>query len=89
MIDKILKLVPSASLIDSSGGNLFFLIPFTKTADLKQFFKITESELHELDQDCKNLRANIKDWGLSHPTLEEVFLKLTNVSEEKEVQRKH
>ena len=25
-----------------------------------------------------NLRSKIKDWGLSHPTLEEVFLKLTN-----------
>jgi len=25
----------------------------------------------------------IKDWGLSHPTLEEVFLKLTKDSDEK------
>jgi ABC-type multidrug transport system ATPase subunit len=49
VIAAIANLVPSSSLIDSSGGNLFFLIPFTKTSDLKKFFKITESELHELD----------------------------------------
>lgn len=33
-----------------------------------------EGEIEEYAE----LRAKIHDWGLSHPTLEEVFLKLTN-----------
>ena len=34
------------------------------------------------------LRNQIKDWGLSHPTLEEVFLKLTNKADDQELERR-
>jgi hypothetical protein len=37
-------------------------------------------ETTEVNDDLSRagLKNNIKDWGLSHPTLEEVFLRLTN-----------
>ncbi len=33
----------------------------------------------------QRLKSEIKDWGLSHPTLEEVFLRLTKEDEQKKV----
>lgn len=76
-------------MIDSSGGNIFFLVPFTDTSDLKVFFKMMEGDDGEYNHEHALLRNNIKDWGLSHPTLEEVFLKLTNrAADEKEHKRR-
>jgi len=53
------------------------LVPFNRTIDLKPFFTMLESPAVQLAHNLRKLKANIKDWGLSHPTLEEVFLKLT------------
>ena len=36
----------------------------------------------------RSLKKRIKDWGLSHPTLEEVFLRLTNAEEERRARDK-
>lgn len=67
-------------MVDSSGGNIFFLVPFSKTLDLKHFFKVMEGDNNAF----QGLIKKIKDWGLSHPTLEEVFLKLINSADELE-----
>ena len=49
------------------------MIPFDAISDVQLFFEMLEEGKEEHSQ----LRARIHDWGLSHPTLEEVFLKLT------------
>jgi len=36
-----------------------------------------ENELEVIDQRLINFKKYVKDWGLSHATLEEVFLKIT------------
>ena len=43
VIEKIQRIIPSAKLIDSSGGNLFFLIPFSDTEIMKKFLRVMES----------------------------------------------
>jgi len=65
--------VPSAQLVDNSGGNLLFLIAFQNTQHLKSFFMMVEG-VGDQSMQYGQLREQIKDWGLSHPTLEEVFL---------------
>ena len=52
--------------------------------DLKQFFEMMEQDdANSSNYTYRKLKKQIKDWGLSHPTLEEVFLRLTNAEEEK------
>jgi hypothetical protein len=78
----IRKVLPESRLLDSAGGSLVFSIPLSKIPTMKPFFQIIENEQNiEQDQlsedEIAELRAIIKDWGLSHATLEEVFMKVT------------
>lgn len=66
--------IPSASLLDDSGGSLVFSIPVMRIQELNAFFKILENKDH--DEQAKTLKRIVADWGLSHTTLEEVFMKV-------------
>ena len=70
--------IPSAILIDESGGSVVFGVSIENMKDLGIFFKIMENEEIENEKECKEFKESIKDWGLSHTTLEEVFMKVTN-----------
>ena len=74
----ITKYIPSSILIDESGGSLVFGIGIENMKDLGFFFKIMENEVDENDKEINDFKKSIKDWGLSHTTLEEVFMKVTN-----------
>lgn len=80
----IQKLLPSAMLIDESGGSLVFGIGMKNMEELGVFFKIMENdEDHDFGEkgegnEISEFKKEIKDWGLSHTTLEEVFMKVTN-----------
>ncbi len=39
-----------------------------------------EEEEEKLDENDRELKKKIKDWGLSHTTLEEVFMKVIFLS---------
>lgn len=47
--------------------------------ELRTLFEVLEKE--QLDSNQKELKSMIKDWGLSHATLEEVFMKVTRKCE--------
>jgi len=68
--------IPSARLLDDSGGSLVFSIPVLRIQELQTFFMIIENKDDE-DAQSKRLKALVSDWGLSHTTLEEVFMKVT------------
>lgn len=53
-------------VLDSSGGSIVISIPFSEYQMLENFFQIVEGG-------C----SMIRDWGLSHATLEEVFMRVT------------
>jgi hypothetical protein len=66
--------IPSATLLDDAGGSLVFSIPVLRIQELNAFFKILENKDH--DEQAKTLKKIVADWGLSHTTLEEVFMKV-------------
>lgn len=70
-IEMIKHIIPSATVIDCSGGSIMFGISLDHLNEMVEFVKIMESEK---DNQLKNL---IEDWGLSLTTLEEVFMRVT------------
>jgi ABC-type multidrug transport system ATPase subunit len=60
---------PSANLLDSSGGALLFVIPFTATEQITQLLK-----QYEVREDLGDL---VDDLAVSNSTLEEVFIEVT------------
>lgn len=89
----ILKYIPECNLIEENAGSLFFTIPADKIASSKEFFKILRQDTkikEEQDEpevspsppaagisDILDIKHFVKDCGISHTTLEEVFLKVT------------
>lgn len=81
IVKYIKKLIPIATLIDESGGSLVFGIKTENMKELGTFFKIMEKEGIEENEESlktKQFKMHVKEWGLSHTTLEEVFMKVTN-----------
>jgi len=74
----IKKRIPGAILIDESGGSLVFGVSIENMKQLGVFFKIMENDEIDEEQECREFKRSVKDWGLSHTTLEEVFMKVTN-----------
>jgi len=73
--------IPSAKVIDESGGSLMFSIPSIKIKELQAFFRVIENK--DSDEVANRLRELTHDWGLSNTTLEEVFMKVTGKKEKK------
>lgn len=70
----IKKLFPKAVEVDSKGGNLIVgLSDFENLLDLVKMLESKDSS--GLDE--YTLKKSIKDWNVSHSTLEEVFMKVT------------
>jgi len=73
--------MPSAIIIDESGGSIVFAVPLNKINELRDFFRVIESK--EKDELSEKIRGLIKDWALSHSTLEEVFMRVTGKKSKK------
>ena len=70
----IKKLFPKAVEVDCKGGNMIIgLNEFESLLDLIKMLENKESS--GLDE--YTLKQSIKDWNVSHSTLEEVFMKVT------------
>jgi hypothetical protein len=53
-------------------------VPFSQITELKDFFRIIEGNNEEEEiKELVCLRSLVKDWSVSHATLEEVFMKVT------------
>jgi ABC-type multidrug transport system ATPase subunit len=89
IIELMSKIAPSSKLIDESGGSMVFSIPIHLTLEIGQLFSLIEEKHDALDMeahpDLKELRAMLKDVGISHTTLEEVFMKVTGKKKSKYV----
>eukprot|EP00825_Cyclidium_porcatum_P006564 TRINITY_DN13269_c0_g1_i2.p1 TRINITY_DN13269_c0_g1~~TRINITY_DN13269_c0_g1_i2.p1 ORF type:complete len:358 (-),score=55.42 TRINITY_DN13269_c0_g1_i2:259-1332(-) len=66
------ELMHSSKVVGESGDRLIITVPLDKNQEIKTFFKVMES------QKASELKSMILEWGISHTTLEEIFLKITN-----------
>lgn len=74
--DFVKESAPSANLLDSSGGALLFVIPFTATSEITKLLKE-----YEMRDDLEEL---VDDLAVSNSTLEEVFIEVTKEDEKME-----
>jgi len=91
-VDRVIKLmsrlVPSARLLDESGGSIVFCVPINNIKDIFPILKLIEKDSDisdvEIDnKDLKELKTLVTDCGLSQTTLEEVFMIVTGKKEAK------
>ena len=76
---------PSNKLLDHSGGSLVFTVPQNNVNEIALLFRLIDQNNNNLDEDdpfgknsaINEIKSLIKDCGISHTTLEEVFMKLT------------
>eukprot|EP01017_Pseudomicrothorax_dubius_P042792 TRINITY_DN7034_c0_g1_i1.p1 TRINITY_DN7034_c0_g1~~TRINITY_DN7034_c0_g1_i1.p1 ORF type:complete len:298 (-),score=59.86 TRINITY_DN7034_c0_g1_i1:152-1045(-) len=79
LIEIVSHVLPNAKVFDVSAGNILFMIPFNYLSELKLFFQIIEGKFADhVDEAFPKLRRWVLDYGLSHTTLEEVFMKVTS-----------
>ena len=92
-IINLMKVIsPQSKLIDESGGSMVFGVPLTNTEEVGKLFSLIEegdnshndggegegpSFMNISNPDLRALRVLLKDIGISHTTLEEVFMKVT------------
>jgi hypothetical protein len=90
------KIAPSNKFVDDSGGSMLFTVPLSKTNEIARLFKLLEepedvieydefTDSYESNEDpyIKQLKSFLQDVGISHATLEEVFMKVTGKKEQK------
>jgi len=61
--------LPTSHLLTETGGRFTFGVNQSEINKLIEFFEFLETD--------PRAKAIIRDWGVSHTTLEEVFLKIT------------
>uniref|UniRef100_A0A7S3IUH2 Uncharacterized protein n=1 Tax=Strombidium inclinatum TaxID=197538 RepID=A0A7S3IUH2_9SPIT len=85
------QVAPSSKLIDESGAQLFFTVPLAAHNEIAPLFKLVEGPEAEEEEDqiessgfsavggevLGSLKKIVSDCGISHSTLEEVFIKVT------------
>jgi len=80
----IKKNIPSGKIIDCSGGSVLVGIPLEKKSEMQSFIKIIEDERDTSEK--REFKKRIKDWGLRHSTLEEVFMKVSKQNRQQQAQ---
>ncbi|KRX02291.1 P-loop containing nucleoside triphosphate hydrolase [Pseudocohnilembus persalinus] len=78
-VEKNIKnFMPNGQIVDQSGGS--FIITFNQQYmdELNNFLEIIENKQSLNNQEANSFKAQVLDWGISHTTLEEVFMKITN-----------
>lgn len=73
----IAQLFPYFYLIDQSGESMLYGVKIEQVQKLGEFFLTMEKKAEELSQLEMSFRENLKDWGVSNATLEEVFMQVT------------
>ena len=81
---------PNSKLLDESGGSMIFAVPHTNVDEISQLFSLIQeksdnkSTLDNItDDNLSQLKSLLKDVGISHTTLEEVFMKVTGKKKSK------
>jgi len=68
--------LPASSLLADNADSLTYIVPMSHVKDIPNFFNLLQSQAKEL----------IKDWSVSHTSLEEVFHIITSKGRENEQQ---
>ena len=87
------QLIPGAKQVDESGGSMVYSVPINDLDLLQPIFglmegreSLGENEAENKKEWYKKMQRLVKDVGLSHPTLEEVFMRVTSKKERKNFQ---
>lgn len=78
-------IAPSNKHVDDSGGSMVFTVPIQNSHEIAPLFQLIESDPVIEDDNIADLKAIVTDCGISHSTLEEVFMKVTG----KKIQKHH
>lgn len=70
------KMLKTCKILEENDGGAIASFQITNFDELDLFFKVIENKSEE-DGDSRKLRGLVKNWGLTHSTLEEVFMKIT------------
>lgn len=89
----IIRLIPDLKLKEENGGSIIFTIPSDKISSSKDFFNLLQQDRTKEKNEgewpevislkpqtvewINDIKHLIKDCGISHTTLEEVFLRVT------------
>ena len=77
-VDKVkellMRIMPSAKILDNSGGSIILNLAFDKVIEMKHFIYILNNNYE--NESVKPLQNLIKDCGMNYTTLEEIFLKV-------------
>lgn len=81
------QIAPSNKFVDDSGGSMIFTVPLLSTKEITPLFKLIEEDEDDRSQIghystnedalIAKLKSIVSDCGISHSTLEEVFMKVT------------
>jgi ABC-type multidrug transport system ATPase subunit len=92
------QIAPSNKFVDDSGGSMIFTVPLLSTKEITPLFKLIEErsvdeDIHDGSQIGRyatnedaliaKLKSYVSDCGISHSTLEEVFMKVTGKKQKK------
>ena len=93
------KIAPSNMFCDDSGGSMIFTVPIKCTNEIAPLFRLLDegaddeeemkydeyTDSYQTDEDpyIKMLKSMVTDCGISHSTLEEVFMKVTGKKQSK------
>lgn len=85
-------IAPSNKLLDESGGSMVFTVPIESITEISPLFKLIESDdidsfYSSTNPSILELKNLVKDCGISHTTLEEVFMKVTGKKKSKHVKK--
>jgi hypothetical protein len=69
--------MPSSTIIAKNGGSFIINLPFDKVKEMKVFIRLINNDY---SPDLLHLKGQIKDTGIEHSTLEEIFLKVNSGS---------
>ena len=74
----IKQYVPDAFEASNNAGSVIYTILPEKISELGDLLEAIENHCEETNDSTKYSQKIIRDWGISHTTLEEVYLKVTH-----------
>ena len=77
---QVVSVVPQVKKISSNAGNIIYGIPQENLQPLIELLKQIELDEKQQDQGSEENKT-IKEWSISHSTLEEVYLRVTSSSD--------
>ncbi len=77
VISLLQDILPSCTILSTSGGSIIMNLPFNKVVEMKYFISILNNNYS--NDKLVPLKGLIKECGMDYTTLEEIFLKVSSI----------